>query len=158
MTIPTEELANLTRELVIQASVSSSKLLASAASLGKLIGNHPTVPKSTLSSPRCPVVIVRPSVRSTAACLAAPSGPLILNLGPVLNATREWNGIPDRYDSFRINDSLPRNIIAVKVLTCASCWQVFQADSNLAEIRMSLDIDLNYTALLRSLTEDILLQ
>lgn len=58
-------------------SSSSSDSLYSASSLGKMLGNHPYVPRSIVNSPSAPVRTVTPSRRRAAACRVAPPGPLL---------------------------------------------------------------------------------
>ncbi len=45
---------------------------------------------------------------------------------------------PHRYNSFRIDYSLPGNVVTVKMLAGTGCWYMLQTYSNLAKIVMDI--------------------
>ena len=98
-------------------------------------GNHPYAPKSTLNSPRVPLLTGTPSARNAAACLVAPPGPLCcFSYG---SGSPAWNGghWPWGYDALGTDNSLPRDIVRVKKMVAATGigWKMLQANAYLTD-------------------------
>jgi hypothetical protein len=81
-----------------------------------------------------PLSTVTPSMRSAAACRAAPPAPLASDLASrdiLLPIHQEVT--PGRYDTFRVDDSLPWHVLRVKEVIGLGRvdWEVLQAYANL---------------------------